>query len=108
MPVKASFHVLDIFSTGNFLFVRPQIQNFSYHFYFSRALVYFVRGTQILCLPSGNTISSLKQPTCPIVPLMDIFTAIHKKFFSRDLSLFSHGLNFFHEGEKTLVLIAQI
>ena len=108
MPVKASFHVLDIFSTGNYLFVRPQIQNFSYHFNFSRALLYFLHGYADLCLPSENTISSLKQPTCPIVPLMDIFTAIHKNFFSRDLSSFSHGLKSFHGGEKTLVLIAQI
>ena len=108
--MKTSFTFWDIFSTGNYVFVRPQIPNFSYHFYFLRALVYFFRGTQyaVLCLPSGNTISSLKQPMCPIVPLMDIFTAIHKNFFSRDLSSFSHGLNFFHGGEKTLVSIAQI
>jgi len=52
VPVKASFHVLDIFSTGNYLFVRPQIQNFSYHFYFSRALLYFFTGTQFYVSPA--------------------------------------------------------
>ena len=41
MPVKTSFTFWDIFSTGNYVFVRPQIPNFSYHFYFLRALVYF-------------------------------------------------------------------
>ena len=46
--MKASFYVLDIFSTGDYLFVRPQIPNFSYPFYFSRALLYFFMSTQFM------------------------------------------------------------
>ena len=41
--MKASFHVLDIFSTGNYLFVRPQIQNFSYHLIFHGHFCIFSR-----------------------------------------------------------------
>ena len=108
MPVKTSFHVLGYFFDGQLCVCTSTDSEFFIPLLFFTGTCVFFQGYAVLCLPSGNTISSLKQPMCPIVPLMDIFTAIHKNFFSRDLSSFSHGLIFFHGGEKTLVSIAQI